>query len=96
MAIAAPTPTAYEHPYYRLLIDIGHSVPEVSKILAIKDGNVVSVWTIIEGFDRGVRNRIYSAERDLAGSLSGFKFDFHVLEGTRDADIKDAEVVYTR
>lgn len=91
----ATVPTA-AYTYHTCLNDLGYSVAEVNKILAAKHGNVVSVWTVIEGFDRGVRNRLYSAERDLFQEFPTYRFDFHVIEGDRNTDIEDAEVVYVK
>jgi hypothetical protein len=76
------------------LFAIGASIPQVRKIFSSKHGDVVSVWTFIEGFDGAVRKRIYSAEQQLFESYPTFKFDFHVIEGDEHANVSEAEVVY--
>lgn len=70
--------------------------PEVTKIFASQDGPLVSVWTVVENFDREVRNRIYAGERALFRAFPNLKFDFLVLEDTGDIDLSDAELVYVR
>ena len=87
------TVPAAAYTYHTCLNEIGYAVGEVNKILATKHGNVVSVWTLIEGFDRGVRNRVYSAERDLFQNFPAIKFDFHVIEGDGSMEIDGAEVI---
>jgi hypothetical protein len=56
----------------------------------------MSVWTVTDNFDRGVRDRVYKIERDMFANYPGVKFDFRVIRNCEGADISDAELVYVR
>lgn len=87
---------AYAPTYQSTLIELGESVPAVAKIMAIRNGNLYAVWTVIEGFDRTTRDKIYAAEREMFDTLPQNRFEFNVVEGDETTMIDHAEVVYVR
>lgn len=79
--------------------ELGHAIgiiPSVTRIFAVRDGNVISVWTVVDRFDRETRFSVYEAERELFSAYPGVKFDFNVVPESEDLDISDAELVYVR
>jgi hypothetical protein len=79
--------------------ELGHifgAYPEVKKVFATRDGNCVSVWTVVETFDRSFRNQLYERERDIFAAYPSVKFDFHVIPDSDDVDISEAELIYVR
>ena len=87
---------AYAPTYQSVLMELGESVPEVAKVMAIRNGNLVAVWTVIEGFDRSTRDESYAAEREMIDTLPGNRFEFNVIEGDESKMIDHAEVLYVR
>lgn len=71
------------------------SAPHVVKIFTSQNGRAVRVWTVVDSFRREVRDRIYSAERNLFTFFPGYKFDFHVIEGDQTTILSDAKLVYS-
>ena len=71
------------------------SLPHVLKVFASQQGRTVYVWTVVDSFDREVRNRIYSEERNLFASFPGYKFDFNVVEGNQTTMISEAKLVFS-
>ena len=66
----------------------------VRKIFALQNGCIVSVWTVVDSFDRDVRNQIYAVERNMYSYFPGIKFDFNVIEGDEETTIPKAKLVY--
>lgn len=79
---------------YALAETIG-TLPHVIKIFASQQGPVIYVWTIVDSFDRVVRDRIYTMERSVFANFPGIKFDFTVIEGDATATISDAKLVFS-
>ena len=69
-------------------------LPHVRKVFALQDGCVVSVWTVVDSFDREVRDQIYTVERNMYSYFPGIKFDFNVIEGDETTTIPEAKLVY--
>ena len=69
--------------------------PHVIKIFASQNGRAVRVWTVVDSFERKVRDRIYAAERNLFTFFPDYKFDFHVIEGDHATTLSDAKLVYS-
>ena len=66
------------------------SLRNVRKVLvSVRANQVIAVCTIIEGFDRDVRNSIYEAERRIIRENPSANFDFHVIQGDQDTEIAD-------
>lgn len=76
--------------------DIGHQVPAVVKIFADQHGDFVSVWTMVEDFDRRVREQVYKAEENLMEMHPEMKFDFHVVKVREHGDLSQAALAYRR
>ena len=74
--------------------DLGR-LPHVRKIFALQNGCVVSVWTVVDSFDREVRDRIYAVERNLFSDFPSIQFDFNVIEGDETTTIPEAKLVYS-
>jgi hypothetical protein len=70
-------------------------LPHVLKIFVAAQGRTVDVWTVVDSFDRDVRDQIYSAERTLFSYFPDYKFDFNVIEGDETATIPGAKLVYS-
>lgn len=68
----------------------------VVKVFVNLQGRSVSVWTVVDSFDRDVRDRIYSAERNLFQAFPEYKFDFRLIEGNEETSISEAKLVYSR
>src|SRR5205807_10310451 len=67
----------------------------VRKVFALQNGCIVSVWTVVDSFDREVRDRIYAVERNLFSDFPGIQFDFNVIEGDETTTIPEAKLVYS-
>jgi hypothetical protein len=89
------TATLIRNPVSEVEHAIGN-IPNVTKIFASRNGNLVSVWTVVDNFDRSVRNNVYEAEREIFASFPGMKFDFNVVPDSDGLDISSAELVYVR
>lgn len=78
------------------LAHIFENIQEVTKVFAIREGATVTVWTVVDNFERAIRDRIYDIEREMFAHHSNVKFDFHVIPDCDGVDIADAELVYVR
>lgn len=70
-------------------------LPHVLKIFVSAQGRTVDVWTVVDSFDRDVRDKIYSAERTLFSYFPGYQFDFNVIEGDETTTITGAKLVFS-
>lgn len=75
---------------------IGHSIPQVVKIAVDRQGDFVSVWTVVEEFSRDVRERVYAGEEQITQEHPDLKFDFHVVRRGSYPDTYSPMVVYSR
>jgi hypothetical protein len=71
------------------------TLPHVIKIYAAQEGRNVHVWTVVDSFEREVRDKIYSVERTLFTYFPGYKFDFNVIEGNETTTISQAKLVHS-
>jgi hypothetical protein len=93
----APATVAHHFALSSLAEEIGHHIPAVLKIYADQHGDFVSVWTVVEDFDRGVRNNVYEAEEHLMRDHPDTRFDFHVVKYEGQLDIfPSATTAYSR
>jgi len=70
-------------------------LPHVLKVFALQNGCSISVWTVVDSFDRKVRNQIYAVERDLFSDFPKIEFDFNVIEGDETTTIPEAKLIYS-
>lgn len=76
------------------LADALGGLAHVLKVYASQQGREVSVWTVVDCFDREVRDKIYSAERNLFTYFPDYTFDFNLVEGDAETIISDAKLVH--
>lgn len=69
-------------------------LPRVCKVFALQNGCSISVWTVVESFDREVRDQIYAVERNLFSEFPKIEFDFNVIEGDETTAVPEAKLVY--
>jgi hypothetical protein len=75
----------------RALSDEIGSLPHVKRILVERNGNCLSVWTIVDDFSRSVRNAIYEVQARLIDEYHrNVRFDFHVILGDQSTEISHA------
>lgn len=70
-------------------------LPHVCRVFALQNGCSVSVWTVVDSFDREVRDQVYAAERNLFSDFPKIEFDFKVIEGDETTTVPEAELVYS-
>jgi DNA-binding transcriptional regulator GbsR (MarR family) len=70
------------------------SLPHVKTVLVERNGDRLSVWTVVDDFSRSVRNAIYTAEARLIDEYNQFvRFDFHVIPGDETTRISQASPI---
>ena len=62
----------------RVLVEMFKQIPEVKSICARFSANEITIWTLLESYDREAREKIYSKELEICKYLSFFDFDFRV------------------
>jgi len=62
----------------RLLVKAFCSVPEVCSICVRREDGTTFVWTLLESYDREVREKVYEKELQICKELRIFDFDFRV------------------
>jgi hypothetical protein len=93
----APATIAHHFALSSLSEEIGQQIPSVLKVYADQHGDFVSVWTVVEDFDRAVRNTVYEAEEHLMRNHPDMRFDFHVVKYEGQSDIfPSAITAYSR
>lgn len=76
--------------------DLLGGLPHVCKIFALQNGCSVAVWTVVDSFDREVRDQIYEVEGNLFSNFPKIEFDFNVIEGDETTAVPEAKLVYTK
>ena len=76
--------------------EIGSHIPAVVKILADRNGECISVWTVVEPFERSAREEVYRAEEHLMELHPDIKFDFHVVMSHHRSEPPQAALAYAR
>src|SRR5579863_1051969 len=67
------------------------ALPHVQKILVEQNGDLFSVWTVVDDFSASVRDAIYDAQARLIDAYHRFaRFDFHVIPGDHTTEISHA------
>jgi len=87
-----PTPPGVEDPFSMraLAREIG-SLAHVKAILVEQDGDLFTVWTVVDDFSQSVRYRIYDAEARLIDKYHrAVSFDFNVIPGDESTTISRA------
>lgn len=54
-------------------------VPEVEKVYATRQGDVMHIYTVVDKFDASVREKIYDREVEIIDEFSYLDFDFNVI-----------------
>ncbi len=70
------------------------AVPEVTKIFFHQFGREVNVWTVVPGFDRSVRDKIYKIEQSLRRHSPDFHLNFRVV--ANESEIGDSTLIFDR
>lgn len=71
--------TLPEHDLSRIIVDCFKQVPQVHSICAkLGDGDEMTVWTLLESYDRDAREAVYGKEMIVCQSLHVYNFDFRV------------------
>ena len=72
------------------------AVPHVCKVFALQQGCSISVWTVVDSFDREIRNQVYDVERSFFSHFPKLEFDFNVIEGDETTMVPEAKLVYSK
>ena len=70
--------------------------PHVRKVFAIQQGWSVSVWTVMDSFDRDIRDQVYDVESSFFPRFPKFELDFNVIEGDETTTVPEAKLVYSK
>ena len=63
----------------RIIADSFKQIPQVRSICAkLGDGDDMTVWTLLESYDRDAREKVYEKELAVCASLHVYDFDFRV------------------
>jgi hypothetical protein len=62
----------------RILVEIFKEIPQVKSICAQFADNEITVWTLLETYDRDARERVYGKELEVCRRLGIYDFDFRV------------------
>ena len=67
------------------------ALPHVVQVFTLQSDRTVYVWTVVDSFERNVRNSIYEAERNFFTKFPGTQFDFNVIEGDANTTVPGAD-----
>lgn len=67
-----------EQEVFRVLADAFSKVPQVKSICAQFSKDEVVIWTLLEKYDRGAREKVYEKELEVCNRLGIHDFDFRV------------------
>ncbi|MGH7961716.1 MAG: hypothetical protein ACRERD_07785 [Candidatus Binatia bacterium] len=62
----------------RILVESFKQVPQVKSICAQFDADGITIWTLLESYDREAREKVYERELDICQRLGLYDFDFRV------------------
>jgi hypothetical protein len=62
----------------KILVEEFKQVPEVKSICAQFGSEEITIWTLLESYDRGAREKVYEKELKVCKLLSIYDFDFRV------------------
>jgi hypothetical protein len=51
-------------------------IPQVKSICAQFNGEIITIWTLLESYNREARNRVYEKELEICERLRFYDFDF--------------------
>lgn len=54
-------------------------IREVDAVLTARHNNLFYVWIIVDQFDKGVREKVYSREKEIINGFKQFDFDFNII-----------------
>lgn len=67
-----------EHAITRILVESFREVPQVQFIYAQFCADGITIWTILDSYDRQARGQVYDRELAICEHLRIFDFDFRV------------------
>ena len=62
----------------RLLVDAFEQVPQVQAIYAQLGTDEITIWTLLDSYDREARSRVHERELEVSQTLHVYDFDFRV------------------
>jgi hypothetical protein len=65
-----------EQEIIRILVDHFRSISEVKSICASFGSQEITIWTLLERYDRAARERVYAKELEVCRKLRIYDFDF--------------------
>jgi len=54
-------------------------VPEVELVFVSRKDRQFHVWTVVDAFERSVREKIYAHEREIIDEFDSIDFDFNII-----------------
>lgn len=60
----------------RILVDSFRSVPQVKSICATFGPHDITIWTLLDGYDREAREKVYGKELEICRTLGIYDFEF--------------------
>jgi hypothetical protein len=84
----------------RMLVDLFRQIEKVHSICAEFSVGGIRVWTLLEGYDREARERVYKKEIEICETLGIRDFDFRVtsvdLVSPEELEQAGCRVIYRR
>jgi hypothetical protein len=62
----------------RVLVDLFKEIPQVKSICAQFGDDQITVWTLLDSYDRDAREKVYGKELEVCRLLKIHNFDFRV------------------
>ena len=62
----------------RVLVEVFKQVPQVESICAQFGPEEITIWTLLESYDREAREKVYGKELEVCRLLGIYDFDFRV------------------
>ncbi len=62
----------------RILVDLFKEIPQVKSICTQFDSQEITIWTLLESYDRKAREKVYEKELEVSQKLGLYNFDFRV------------------
>ena len=67
-----------DHEVVKILVKEFNQVPQVNAICAQFGSEEITIWTLLESYDRSAREMVYEKELNICRQLSIYDFDFRV------------------
>jgi len=62
----------------RILVDLFSTIPQVKSICARFGSEEITIWTLLDSYDRKAREKVYEKELKVCRMLGLYDFDFRV------------------